>query len=59
MLTIMLKLSLRDHSDAYILVKETIAIARSGGDTAARQAHERNKQNIFKNCEPFTNCISK
>ena len=39
--TTMLKSSLCDYSDAYILVKGTI-----------------NKKVIFKNCAPFTNCMS-
>ena len=39
--TSMLKSSLCDYSDTYILVKETITIARGGANSAARQ----NKQN--------------
>ena len=54
----MLKSSLCDYSDAYILVKGTITIAGAGADAAARQADERNKAVIFKNCAPFINCIS-
>ena len=56
--TTMLKSSLCDYSDAYILVKGTITIAGAGDDAAARQAYERDKGVIFKNCAPFTNCIS-
>ena len=56
--TTMLKSSLCDYSDAYILVKGTITIAGAGNDAAARQADERNKGVIFKNCAPFINCIS-
>ena len=56
--TTMLKSSLCDYSDAYILVKGTITIAGSGDDAAARQADERDKGIAFKNCTPFTNCIS-
>ena len=41
----MLKSSLCDYIDAYILVKGTIDV-----NTA-------NKKVIFKNCAPFTNCI--
>ena len=48
----MLKSSLCDYSDAYILVKG------EGADAAARQADERDKGVIFKNCAPFINCIS-
>ena len=56
--TTMLKSSLCDYSDAYILVKGTITITGAGNDAAARQADERDKVVIFKNCAPFTNCIS-
>ena len=56
--TTMLKSSLCDYSDAYILVKGKITIAGAGADAAARQADERNKGVIFKNCAPFINCIS-
>ena len=48
-----------DYADAYILVKGTITIPGVGDDTAARRADEINKAVIFKNCAPFTNCISK
>ena len=52
----MLKSSLCDNSDAYILVKGTITITGVGDDAAARQADERNKGVIFKNCAPFIKC---
>ena len=55
--TTMLKSSLCDHSDAYILIKGTITITGAGDDAAARQADERDKGLVFKNCAPFTNCI--
>ena len=54
----MLKSSLCDYSDAYILVKGKITIIGRGADVAARQADERDKGVAFKNCAPFTNCIS-
>ena len=54
----MLKSSLFDYSDAYILVTGTITINGAGADAAARQADERDKGVAFKNCAPFTNCIS-
>ena len=54
----MLKLSLCDYSDAYILVKGIITINGAGVDAAARQADERDRGVAFKNCAPFTNCIS-
>ena len=52
----MLKFSLCDYSDAYILVKGTI----SANNTAAAGAAVNNNDRkvIFKNCAPFTNCIS-
>ena len=56
--TTMLKSSLCDYSDAYILVKGTIKIRGAGADAAARRADEREKGVAFKNCAPFTNCIS-
>ena len=56
--TTMLKSSLCDYSDAYILVKETITINGAGADAAARQADERDKGVAFKNFARFTDCIS-
>ena len=56
----MLRSSLCDYSDAYMLVKGNIAVnntAGAAGDAAA--ANNTNKKEIFKNCAPFTNCISK
>ena len=70
--TTMLRSNLCDYADAYILVKETITITGNAGPEpdpnapgtaaqllAARQADERNKGVIFKNCAPFTKCISR
>ena len=52
----MLRSSLCDYGDAYILVKVNITV----NDTAAGAAADNtNKKVIFKNCTPFTNCISK
>ena len=56
--TTMLKSSLCDYSDAYILVKGTRAINGAETNAAARQADERDKGVAFKNCALFTNCIS-
>ena len=56
--TTMLKSSLCDCSDEYILVKGTITITGAEDDASARQADERDKCVAFKNCAPFTNCIS-
>ena len=52
--TTMLKSSLCDYSDAYILVKGKITITREGDDAAGRQSDERDKGVAFKNCAPFT-----
>ena len=54
--TSMLKSSLCDYSDAYILVQGTISINNTAAQGAA--ANNTNKKVIFKNCVPFTNCIS-
>ena len=54
----MLRSSLCDYSDAYILVNGTITIAGAGNDDAARRLVEVNKGVIFRNCAPFANCIS-
>ena len=53
--TTMLKSSLCDYSDAYILVKGTISANNTVASSAA--ANNTNKKVIFKNCAPFTNCI--
>ena len=54
--TTMLKSSLCDYSDAYILLKGTITVNNTAAAGAA--ANNTNKKVIFKNCAPFTNCIS-
>ena len=53
----MLRSSLCDYSDAYILVKGNITVNNTAADGA--DANNDNKKVIFKNCAPFTNCISK
>ena len=57
--TTMLRSNLCDYANAYILVKGTITITAAGDDDAAKQLDERNKGIIFKNCVPFTKCISR
>ena len=54
--TSMLRSSLCDYSDAYILVKGNITVNNTAGAGAA--ANNINKKVIFKNCAPFTNCVS-
>ena len=52
----MIKSSLCDYSDAYILATGTIAV----NNTAAADADAKNTniKVVFRNCAPFTNCIS-
>ena len=57
--TTMPRSNLCDYADAYILVKGTITITGAGNDDAAKRLDERNKVVIFKNCAPFTKCISR
>ena len=57
--TTVLRSNLCDYADAYILVKGTITITSDGDDDEEKQADERNKGVILKNCAPFTKCISR
>ena len=66
--TTMLRSNLYNYDDTYIPVKGTITITVNAGSIAgraeaqalaARQADERNKDVTFKNCAPFTKCISR
>ena len=50
----MLRSSLCDSNDAYILVKGIISIAAQAGDNP----NNANKKLVFKNCAPFTDCIN-
>ena len=52
----MLKSNFYDYSDAYILVKGTITIARV---LAPAEPDNIGKVVVFKNCAPFTDCINK
>ena len=54
--TTMLKSSFCDYGDAYILVKGTISVNNIAAAGAA--ANKNDRKVIFKNCAPFTNCIS-
>ena len=49
--------SLCDYSDTYILVKGSITVNNTAAADA--DANNTNKKVIFKNCAPFTDCISK
>ena len=53
----MLRSSLCDYSDAYILVKGNITVNNTAAASAA--TNNANKKVIFEICAPFTNCISK
>ena len=55
--TATLRSSLCDYNDVYILVKGNIIVINTAG--AGAVANNANKKVIFKNCAPFTNCISK
>ena len=55
--TSMLRSNLCDYSDAYILVKGNMSVSNTAAEGAA--VNNTNKKVIFKNFEPFTNCISK
>ena len=57
--TTILRSNLCDYADSYILVKGTITITGEGADAAAERADERDKGVTFKNCAPFTKCISR
>ena len=54
-----LKSSLCDHSDAYIIVKRTVIIIRAGVDAAAKKWDEQQEEVIFRNYAPFTDWIIK
>ena len=56
--TRMLKSSLCDYSDAYVLVKGTITIAGQLAAATSTAADRKNKQVIFQNFSRFTDCIS-
>ena len=57
--TTMLRSNLWDYADTYILLKVTITITGTEDDDAAKQLEEKNEGIIFKNCAPFTKCISR
>ena len=55
----MLRSNLCDYADSYILVTGTITNTEAGDNVDARQADERDERVTFKNCAPFTKCISR
>ena len=52
----MIKSSLCDYSDAYILVKRNVTVPNIAAQCAA--VNDTNKKVVFKNCVPFTSCIT-
>ena len=56
--TTILKSSLCDYNDAYMLFKGAITTTSAVDNDGTKQADERNKVAIFKNCVPFINCKS-
>ena len=55
--TAMLRSSLCDYNDAYILVKGNITVNNTAGAGAA--TNNTNKNVVFKHCAPYANCIIK
>ena len=54
--TFIIRSNLCGYSDAYILVKGTITVQNTAAaDVAVNNTH---KKVIFKNCAPFTDCIT-
>ena len=51
----MLRSSLCDYSEAYIIAKGTISIERVA---ASEPADNNDKEVVFKNCSPFTDYLS-
>ena len=54
--TSMLRSSLCDYSDSYILFKGNISVNNTAA--AGADASSTNEKVIFKKCAPFTGCIS-
>ena len=52
----MIRSNLCDYSDAYILLKGTITVPNM--TAAGAVINNTNKKVAFKNCAPFTDCIS-
>ena len=52
----MIKSNLCDYSNAYILINRTIAAPNTAAAGAA--VNNTNKKLIFKNCTPFTCCLT-
>ena len=57
--TMMVKSSLCDCSEAYLLISGRITITGEVADDNAKETDKRYKKVIFTNCVPFTKCLSK
>ena len=55
--TSMIRSNLCYYSDANILVKKTITVSNTAA--AGAEVNNTNKKVVFKNCAPFTDCITK
>ena len=55
--TSMLRSTLCDFSDGYILVRGTLAVVNTGAQ--GQSNNPTNKKVVLKNRAPFTNCINK
>ena len=55
--TTMIRISLCNYSDAYIIVKGTITVSNTAA--AGTAVNNTNKKVLFKNCVIFTTCITK
>ena len=53
--TSMIRSSLCDYNDEYVLVKGTITVLNT--EAAKTKVNNTNKKVIFKNCAPFTDCM--
>ena len=56
--TSIIRKRLYDYGDAYILVSRTVTITGAEAEAAPKRANQRNRGVIFKNCAPFTECMS-
>ena len=54
----MLNSTFCDYSDTNILVSGTTTVVGGGKNASARVVDKNNKEEIFKNCAPFTSCIT-
>ena len=53
----MIRSNLCNYRDAYIFVEGTLTVLNT--ETSVAAVNNTNKNVIFKNCAPFTDCITK